>query len=292
MIDVDGDTPLHAACRCGAPIEVIEVLLRAYPAAVNVRDFEGLTPLLRLWVRYFVILGADMIENVSSAEDLTGELLEAWHKTELLLRCAHDGSVMRSRQNNPVNILHAAAAVDCPRAILKIATKVYPHQLDQRDSQGRTPLMLAACAPIYKIRDLSDEGLSIDDVYRGDESNRNQPEDADPDDMRHDFDGGQASVIEILIQANANSPCHGANIMDPSGRLALHMALESGKPWAKGIRALVGACPESVVIRDGASKLLPFVLAVVPDSPNALTNSFELLRSNPVILTKIFCAER
>jgi hypothetical protein len=291
MIDVDGDTPLHAACRCGAPIEVIEVLLRAYPAAVNVRDFEGLTPLLRLWVRYFVILGADVIENVSSADDLSGELLEAWHKTELLLRCAHDGCVMRSRQNNPVNILHAAAAVDCPRAILKIATKVYPHQLEQRDSQGRTPLMLAACAPIYKIRDLSDEGLTLDDVYRGDEANRYQEDNIDQEDMRNDSDGGQASVIEILIQANANQ-FHGADIMDPSGRLALHMALESGKAWAKGIRALVGAHPESVAIRDGASKLLPFMLAVVPDSPSALTNSFELLRNNPVVLTKKFCAER
>ena len=51
MRDVDGDTPLHAACRCGAPIEVLDVLLRANPAAVNERDYEGLTPLLRLWVR-------------------------------------------------------------------------------------------------------------------------------------------------------------------------------------------------------------------------------------------------
>ena len=73
MRDLDGDTPLHAACRCGASVNVLNVLLQAYPEAVHVRDFEGLNPLLRLWVRYFVILGEEVINSVNSLADLVGE---------------------------------------------------------------------------------------------------------------------------------------------------------------------------------------------------------------------------
>jgi ankyrin repeat protein len=329
MRDVDGDTPLHAACRCGAPIEVLELLLRAHPGAVNVRDFEGLTPLLRLWVRYFVILGADTIESVKQTTDLSGELLEAWNKTELLLRCAHYGHIntppplyygyasgehslgtsptqlsksflehssMRMHQS----ILHAAAAVDCPRAILKIATQVYSHQLEARDNLGRTPLMIAASAPIFKVRDLSDDGYTLEDFIHGEESSQEDENDHsyndnynqrawsdEEEDTKNNGAQQHASVIEILLQANASTQFHqGAALFDPSGRLALHMALESGKPWHKNIKKLVKAHPESVAISDGASKLPPFVLASLSDSPNAVNNTFELLRINPTLLQK------
>ena len=169
MCDIDGDTPLHAACRCGAPIEVLEVLLRANPQAVHQRDYEGLTPLLRLWVRYFVILGSDVIERVRGPADLTGELGEAWKKTEMLLRCAHHGSVDQG-ENFKFRAVHAASAVDCPRPVVKIAAIVYPRQLDEKDESGITPLMLAAQAPIFKVRDLSDEGYTLEDIIHGDET--------------------------------------------------------------------------------------------------------------------------
>ena len=63
--------------------------------------------------------------------------------------------------------LHAAAAVDCPRPIVRIAAALYSNQLSDRDDHGRTPLMLAAAAPIYKHRDLGDSGFA--DILHGED---------------------------------------------------------------------------------------------------------------------------
>jgi hypothetical protein len=121
-------------------------------------------------------------------------LEDAWNKTELLLSCAHRGSLLEktvpssvqsslsaaSLSTNPMDTVHvgvgnsysgngihtdhdcaggvvfravhAAAAVDCPRAVLKIAAAVYPRQLDEKDENGMTPLMIAAQAPILSAR--------------------------------------------------------------------------------------------------------------------------------------------
>lgn len=297
MRDVDGDTPLHAACRCGAPIDVLEVLLRANPAAVAVRDYEGLTPLLRLWVRYFVILGDDIIESVHGAADLQGELLDAWNKTELLLRCAHHGSLTNNHHHQQqvqrrFLALHAASAVDCPRLIVKIAARVHVQQLDERDEEGRTPLMIACAAPVFAVRDLSDEGYTLEDMIHGDHHAENDAAGATLGD--HDASNStnstsssehhHASVIDILLQANhAFAAARGASLTDPSGRLPLHMALEAGKSWNQGVGGLVEAFPESVSIADRSSKLFPYQLAGTKD---ALDGTFELLRRNPTLLER------
>ena len=271
MRDLDGDTPLHAACRCGAPMEVMEILLRHYPAAVRVRDYEGLTPLLRLWVRYFVILGDDVINSVQSVADLNGELLGAWRKTELLLRCAYLHNLSSNSNARFFSMLHAAAAVDCPRPIVKIAARVLPHLLHVRDDDGRTPLMVACDAPVYKVRDLSDEGFSLEHVVYGD----NPVEVMETDDVEL---SGHATVIEILLQNNHSGASHGAAVTDPSGRLPLHIALNAGKRWHQGVRDLVECYPDSVKVADQSSKLFPFQLAA---SKADLSTCYELLRCHP-----------
>ena len=200
MRDIDGDTPLHAACRCGAPIDVLRVLLEANVDVVNTRDYEGLTPLLRLWVRYFVILGDDTIERVTGEADLTSnaELGEAWKKTELLLRCAHLGSLdgpadlSKGSHNLPLNykfrIVHAAAAVDCPRPVVKIATILHPEQLTKRDENGMTPLLIAARAPIYEVHDLTDNGYELEDQILGDEDDDDDNEEENDEGSQEDDD--------------------------------------------------------------------------------------------------------
>jgi hypothetical protein len=288
MRDVDGDTPLHAACRCGAPIEVLEVLLRANPSAVHERDYEGLTPLLRLWVRYFVILGSDVIDSVQGREDLKGELGEAWSKTELLLMAAYHGSLEASTavqgepvtwtssdgRNNVFRAVHAAAAVDCPREVIKIATKVYPEQLKQVDEDNRIPLTIAAVAPTWKIRDLSDDGYLLEDRIHDDDvtresENMDDPEQIGPNSL-------YPSVIEILVTAAPET----ARFRDRNGRLPLQLAIANCKKWTSGVKALVAAYPDAIMLHDPLTDLFPFMLAASVQK-GGCTTIFELLRANP-----------
>ena len=363
MKDVDGDTSLHAACRCGAPIEVLDVLLRANPRTVHDRDYEGLTPLLRLWVRYFVMLGDDLIEGVASRDDVKDDLAEAWSKTELLLRAAciepidcvdeshidrdygnadvgtksvkydidgdngiadvetksvksgnsldkspngessgveqkdeqHAGALtIESQQipcgskhlkSKPFRVLHAASQVDCPRAVLKIASVLYPQQLNEFDSKMRTPLMIATMSPIFKEHDLTGEGYSIEELIHGDDDIASQSFHDDHTEKK------QLTVIEILLEAGAK-----ANKGHPElkrGRLPLHSAIVSGKRWNEGLMILRNAFPDSLMKIDNETGLYPFMLAAAAGAAafeggvitegrvSDLNTIFQILRSRP-----------
>jgi hypothetical protein len=328
MKDVDGDRALHAACRCGAPIQVLEVLLRANPAVVHDRDYEGLTPLLRLWVRYFVTLGDDVINGVGVRDDVNGELAEAWSKTELLLRAAYYGSIdgipytgtkawsqqeslprnsnaLREnghgtkeeangqketpREVTPFRALHAASAVDCPRAVVKIATVLYPQQLEEHDSTLRTPLMAAAMAPVFKEHDLSDEGYSLEEMIHGDDVNddENTLEKVTEDCTEQK----QPTVLQILLEAGADAKKGHPDLK--RGRLPLNSAIVSGKRWHEGVKVLRNFYPDSVMNLDLETGVYPFMLAAaagIGDLTEEVTTKgrtadlntiYEILRSRP-----------
>jgi ankyrin repeat protein len=291
--DLDGDTPLHTACRCGAPFDVLECLLQAYPEALNQRDNEGLTPLLRLWVRYNVILGPRVIEGVQGPGDLTGELGEAWQKTELLLRCAFTGSV--PAEGEPMGrILHMACFVDCPRFVVKIACVLYPHQLSEMDDQGRTPLMLASQAPVFKVPNLSDEGFTVlEDVVYGNESEDESEHIVD--DTVAEFDSrvdlaaqtaGQPppTVISIVLRASLANGFFSALWPDKSGQLPLHAAIATGKKWDDGVRDLLEAYSEALTVPHAATGLYPFMMAAHNDD---LETTYQILRSAPSHMSDI-----
>lgn len=294
MRDIDGDTPLHAACRCGAPMETLRVLLEANPAVVHERDFEGLTPLLRLWVRCFVMLGDDVLEGFQGPSDLTGELGETWQKTELLLRCAHLGSLSgpssspsspdstESQQQDrlPANYtfrpVHAVAAVDCPRPVVKMATILYPKQLVELDEMGLSPLLIASKAPVYKVRDLSDEGFMLEDRVYGD-SDTDSDHDMEDGDRA---DSGQPSVLDILVNASPGAACIESRLGPFRGRLPLHMAVATGKPWNEGIKSILAAYPEAVSRIDPVTGLYPFLHAAASERPDCSV-ILELLKKDP-----------
>lgn len=314
MRDVDGDTPLHAACRCDAPIEVLSELIKENPGAVCERDYEGLTPLLRLWVRYFVILGYHVIDAVNGPTDLTGELGEAWDKTELLLRAAFHrsleveeqvisrakvgagayagGAIVKKNESAAIasaagsesikndvvfRAVHAAAAVDCPRPVVKIATIVHPDQLEESDEGGLLPLMIAASAPIFKVHDLSDEGYQLEDFIHGDNTSHTY---SDEEQDSGGLSSLQPSVIEILLGASPRA----ASVPDSDGRLPLHLAIASNKKWTEGINDIIKAYPDAVMFRDKKTNLYPFMLAAANKAPD-LNTIFEILRCNPMLVT-------
>ena len=72
-------------------------LLQANPRVIAARDYEGLNPLFRLWVRYFVSVGERRINAIRTADDVTDVLVEAWTKSLLLLRSLHFVETRRRR---------------------------------------------------------------------------------------------------------------------------------------------------------------------------------------------------
>jgi ankyrin repeat protein len=292
--DLDGDTPLHTACRCGAPFDVLECLLQAYPEAVNQRDNEGLTPLLRLWVRYNVILGARVIEGVQGPGDLTGELGEAWQKTELLLRCAYTGTVPTDGELIG-RILHMASYVDCPRPVVKIACLLYPHQLSEMDDLGRTPLMLASQAPVFKVPNLSDEGFTVlEDVVYGNESEDESDDIIEGGEEDFDRPAPRAAgyppptVVSIVLQASLDNGFFSALWPDRSGQLPLHAAIATGKKWNEGVKDLLEAYSEALTVPHPATGLYPFMMAALHDD---LETTYQVLRSTPALMSDIVASK-
>jgi hypothetical protein len=169
--------------------------------------------------------------------------------------------------------VHAASVVDCPRPVVKIATIVHPTQMQEKDVNGMTPLLISAQAPIFKVRDLSDEGYMLEDRIHGDDNIYNETQNDD------EQDSSKASVIEILVQADGFSAC----ITDSQGRLPLHLAIASGKRWSEGVKAILEAYPDALSHKDVQTNLHPFLQAAV--GPRADTGTIlELLRKDPSVV--------
>ena len=300
--DLDGDTPLHAACRCGATKEVLLALLHANPQVIAARDYEGLNPLFRLWVRYFVSVGEQRINAVRTADDIKDVLVEAWTKSRLLLRylyfiettrrqrrpsslpaaprlpCAPESAGVLGALTRPFRAVHAAALVDCPRAVVRMAAALHPRDLLECDGGGDMPAHIAARAPVHQSHDLR---------VRGDSATG---EDADVDEelaVRLRRDEGRAarrrphdepSVLDILLEAQPGA----AGVRDGRGRYPLHSAAAAGKRIDEGIEALLSAFPEAVAVPDGRTSLFPFMLAATAGGSGGDTSTiYRLLRASP-----------
>eukprot|EP00571_Detonula_confervacea_P008588 CAMPEP_0172317676 /NCGR_PEP_ID=MMETSP1058-20130122/32387_1 /TAXON_ID=83371 /ORGANISM="Detonula confervacea, Strain CCMP 353" /LENGTH=717 /DNA_ID=CAMNT_0013032293 /DNA_START=50 /DNA_END=2203 /DNA_ORIENTATION=- len=280
--DVDGDTPLHAACRCAAPMDVLVTLLQANPITVTWKDYEGLNPFMRLWVRYFVLVGEHIISNIKQPRDLTGDLVEAWQKSLLLLQVM---SAMETRgggynsdqqQAAPFHTVHAASSVDCPRCVVRIARVLFPQELLRRDGQNRLPIHIAAAAPVYAVHDLRGEGFTIDDAF-----DDGPPEQRASRPKKNQNKYKEPSVIDILLDGEPSA----ASERDPHGQLPLHAAIMRGKTLDEGVQALVEAYPDALTTPENETNLYPFMLAAsVGRRRGDCATIYALLRAAPELV--------
>ncbi|KAL7546258.1 hypothetical protein ACHAWF_009592 [Thalassiosira exigua] len=275
--DVDGDTPLHAACRCGAPMDVLVTLLQANPLPVTWKDYEVLNPMSRLWVRYFILVGEQVINNIKEPSDLTGDLVEAWQKSLLLLQVMNAMENRNPQQHQrPLRILHAASALDIPRCIVRIAMALFPQDLMSRDETNRLPLQIAAAAPVYIAHDLTGEGYNLDDVVYDEETDGPVHR---PSKKKSKYK--EPSVIDILLSREPTA----ASERDPQGQLPLHVAIMRGKTLEEGVQALVDAYPEALIMPDNQTNLYPFMLAAsVGRGRGDSSTIFALLRAAPELI--------
>jgi hypothetical protein len=157
-----------------------------------------------------------------------------------------------------------------------MATLLYPKQLEELDETGMTPLLIAAKAPVFKVRDLSDEGFMLEDRIYGDSDNDS---DDDMDDAERS-DSGQPSVLDILVNACPRAARIQGSVGPFAGCLPLHLAVATGKPWNEGIKTILSAHPEAISSIDPKTGLYPFLQAATTDRPDGGV-ILELLKKDP-----------
>ena len=211
-----------------------------------------------------------------------------WVKVVSLLKAVAQAQNLGMDRN--FNLVHAAlSSPSCPPPLAHIAILLFPEDLSARDSSGRFPLHHAAMREWYCF------------------------------DMRNHVHDTAASrllegeSIELLKNAIQASPLGVSRVVDDSGRLVLHHAIEtfvraccrcravSAQRSAVGsmleaLKSLLLQYPESLERRDGRTKLYPFLQATasatshrIPSSLSAteemsLSIVYMLLRENPLLV--------
>ena len=104
---------------------------------VLMRDQKDTTPLDLMCQE---VSGALEEKGESKGDDLTPCILDdSWESLTILVQ-----EVAPEECREPFRMVHAVIALDCPPVVIAHAVKLYPQQACERDSKGRTPLMVAA----------------------------------------------------------------------------------------------------------------------------------------------------
>ena len=90
-----------------------------------------------------------------------------------------------------------------------------------------------------------------------------------------------SSVIELLLKAYPK----GATIPNENGRLPLHCLISSKKSWGSDINILLHHSPNSLLVRDPITKLMPFMMAAVSEE-TSIAEVYKILRANPIAICK------
>jgi ankyrin repeat protein len=301
--DMDGDTPLHAACRAGASFDTIKVLVQAGPEVLLVKDGEVRTPLERLWKR-FVEFQDENNERLSFYSHVsmrhwddalkcvvfflqTITKLLGWFEFEF-----EDHLHVDKGEQAECNLIHTAVFCPCPADILRIVLMLQPtRQLLRRDNFGQTALDVAislppkehAHSPEFSTDSLEVIVQSFEGMFTPSLCSGKDKKDLTPI--------PSSSIIEILLAADYyDGRLYEACELDSgtAGMTPLHQALLFGKRWSEGAGALVQADPNSALKEDAMTGLQPFTLAALvcggdnnKEVESSLTTVFELLRRAP-----------
>ena len=286
----EGMTPLHLACQDGARnARVIEALLGALPTgallrAISVENRNLCLPIHLFFPPFAMTISSYLcrigsargseVRNKASRPENDLELRERLmletciRVMNLFLRDAQHSDL--SCNSNKFQILHAccfAGWKHCPNIFLRLALRLYPPQLLERDRDGNLPLHLACGHNL--IPDLGDS--------------TSRP-------WRREVAGfTPVSFVPLIAEACPAS----LRLPDGRGRFPLHIAAESGLPWiepwerqgfewgrnsgkmcAGALQILFKAYPQLATTRDVKTGLYPFMLAACK-SDTTRTGSFE-----------------
>jgi ankyrin repeat protein len=264
-VDTSGWSPLHWACvQAHAPLELIELILLAWPQAITLQDRYGCTPLHdaclynRSDIVHFLIQTHTGCEHMTNAKGRTPLKHLCWYyrvKIQNVLKDTHNKlvdateliqnenltalwcnatlliSAVSHEDTSSRNLLHAACALGdaCPMELLQLILKAAPYFPLQTDNYGNLPLHVAAIH-------------------------------------------SSSSVVKLLCQHHPWT----AQARNSQGSLPLHLAVAQSLQPA--VDELLQVYPESIQVADGATRLMPFMLAA---SCHRVELSMQLLQRCP-----------
>ena len=273
LLDRSQQTILHHAILYRAPAHVIEAILRRAPSLASVQNDLGEAALhwaIRLEANREILnllLKANPGAGVYS-RDHNG-ITPLWLLWDRKTRTMSTNEIVRMfrssptswrriemlldpprgeyhrRSNTPTSLLHKVAGYPTPAGIFAVVCNMYGRFGRVRDVLGRTPLMVACSS-----------------------ADANEAHDA-------------VTKVQFLLQIVPEAH----SIPNHEGRLPIHVALQSGIGFGKGLEELVRLDRgESVRKPDPLSKLPLFALPVVADREENIRNldtSYRLLRNDP-----------
>jgi ankyrin repeat protein len=138
-------TPLHLAIKSMSCIDVFKLLLEIAPQVAR-KTYSRVKSPLEMAAEEFI-----KAPTVTHASELVGPSGASWERFLLILRAAYM-DLMGSKKDGDMNVdpsrewhvLHAAVSFNVPKKLLQTILLLYPHQISQVDSLGRTPLSIAA----------------------------------------------------------------------------------------------------------------------------------------------------
>ena len=261
--------PLHLACQkydaSEETVGTFRLLISADRSVASACDYDGLSCLEILVDTYETPIkralrlhrkGAIGSKNgLSPAVTLRGILSVFWQKATLLLySMSHEYVATDESVHSWDELLHDSIRLaSCPKVFIMLVLCLRPDLVRMKNACGNLPLHVAVSTKI--------DGCSNSDILIGDGEYLSE-------------------VLDALLDAYPAAAC----IPTCDGKLPLQLAIECGKKWGHGTRAIFRAYPQALHSAVENTGLIPYFLALRIED---LTEIFLLLKSMPEIIIKL-----
>jgi hypothetical protein len=259
--DQEGSLPLHFAAHYGASTAVMEALLKVYPKAIAVQDKYGRTPLYHA------------VSKSASCEVF--KLLAKADPSAVLRPClpAQARELPLSRAvavRTPLYVAWGKVVVDREskdkmkgknaekaKHLLEVA---FLHTVRREQPSQRDVCLLHAVVALDLY--LPEQVLQLAIDARPDEASRpdavtGQLPLAMVASMKHESPDRAKEMVSQLLAAYPQA----ALVADRRGSIPLTLAAAAGLQWDGGLRVLLDVAPDAITWRDGATGLPPALLA-------------------------------
>ena len=299
-----GQTPLHAACDTLADLPVLRALVAAHPAALEVADWYGNTPLAFAWKAYTgTIPGGLKVGGLLNGKtpqvwdvEGAGHFGRFWERIQFLAVDAYARSNPGWEDGLP-HLLVAPQNSDWEREREREKNRYLAHALLSEWHSGSHAPLLRVASPLMVALAL-DPTLAAKPDSRG-----NYPLHVLAARRKsHPILTRTAPSLADAVAALLMHCPHAARCRNMDGRAPLHLAIEARLPWEGGLALILQAAPSLLGRRDPATCLYPFMLAAAAAfssssssttdpgeggggaqafPPPSLDAIFQLLRSEP-----------